>query len=101
MFAENGVHGPDSALKNPAMNPSPFLPRREFLAVIAAALALATGCKPAPGGGGAGGTIKVGEFASLTGTEAAFGQSSHKGTQLAFEELNKAGGVLGKQIEHS
>ena len=43
--------------------------------------------------------IKVGEFASLTGKEAAFGQSSHKGTLLAIEELNAAGGVLGRQFE--
>jgi branched-chain amino acid transport system substrate-binding protein len=62
-----------------------------------------TGCKPAGGGGSgtAGGdTIKIGEFASLTGKEAAFGQSSHKGTQLAIEQANAAGGVLGKKIEY-
>ncbi|MBI3413937.1 MAG: ABC transporter substrate-binding protein [Verrucomicrobia bacterium] len=59
--------------------------------------------KPAgdAGGGSAGGeVIKVGEFASLTGKEAAFGQSSHKGTALAFEELNAVGGVLGKKFQH-
>jgi branched-chain amino acid transport system substrate-binding protein len=44
-------------------------------------------------------TIKVGEYASLTGKEAAFGQSSHKGTVLAIEQINAAGGVLGKKIE--
>ena len=43
--------------------------------------------------------IKVGEFASLTGKEAAFGQSSHKGTLLAIEEINATGGVLGRQFE--
>ncbi|RFC46307.1 MAG: branched-chain amino acid transport system substrate-binding protein [Verrucomicrobia bacterium] len=43
--------------------------------------------------------IKVGEFASLTGKEAAFGQSSHKGTLLAIEELNATGGALGRQFE--
>lgn len=82
-------------------------PRREFLAALAAAVALVTGCKPAEsGGGGTGGAaagsdkIVIGEFASLTGKEAAFGQSSHKGTELAIEELNKAGGVLGKQFQH-
>jgi branched-chain amino acid transport system substrate-binding protein len=47
----------------------------------------------------AGATIKVGEFASLTGKEATFGQSSHKGTLLAIEELNAAGGVLGRKFE--
>jgi branched-chain amino acid transport system substrate-binding protein len=44
-------------------------------------------------------TIKIGEYASLTGKEAAFGQSSHKGTLLAIEEINAAGGVLGQKIE--
>ncbi len=44
-------------------------------------------------------TIKVGEFACLTGKDATFGQSQHKGIQLALEELNAAGGVLGKKIE--
>jgi branched-chain amino acid transport system substrate-binding protein len=44
-------------------------------------------------------TIKIGEYASLTGKEAAFGQSSHKGTLLAVEQVNAAGGVLGRQIE--
>src|SRR3954447_22104570 len=44
-------------------------------------------------------TFKVGEIASLTGKEAVFGQSSHKGTLLAIEGLNDAGGVAGKKIE--
>jgi branched-chain amino acid transport system substrate-binding protein len=43
--------------------------------------------------------IKVGEYASLTGKEASFGQSSHKGIVLAFEELNAAGGVLGRPLQ--
>src|SRR5688500_981248 len=44
-------------------------------------------------------TIRVGEYASLTGKDATFGQSSHKGAVMAFEELNTAGGVLGKKLE--
>ena len=63
------------------------------LALLAAALF--AGCNKQGGGN----TIKVGEFASLTGKEATFGISSHEGTQLAIEELNKAGGLLGKQFE--
>ena len=43
--------------------------------------------------------IKVGEFASLTGGSASFGQSSHNGTALAVDEINAAGGVLGKKID--
>jgi branched-chain amino acid transport system substrate-binding protein len=44
------------------------------------------------------GVIKVGEFASLTGSEASFGQMSHHGTELAIDEVNAQGGVLGKKI---
>ena len=43
--------------------------------------------------------IKIGEYASLTGKEAAYGETSHKGIVLAVEELNARGGVLGKKIE--
>jgi branched-chain amino acid transport system substrate-binding protein len=43
--------------------------------------------------------IKVGEFASLTGGSASFGQSSHKGTALAIDEINAGGGVLGKKLK--
>lgn len=46
-----------------------------------------------------GGEIKVGEFASMTGKEATFGESSHEGTLLAIEEANAAGGVLGKKLK--
>ena len=43
--------------------------------------------------------IKLGEFASMTGKEAVFGQNAHKGTLLAVEETNAAGGVLGRKLE--
>jgi branched-chain amino acid transport system substrate-binding protein len=43
--------------------------------------------------------IKIGAFASLTGKEAGWGQTSHRGIVLAIEEINAAGGVLGRQLE--
>ncbi len=45
------------------------------------------------------GEIPVGEFASLTGGSASFGQSSHKGTALAIDEINASGGLLGKKLK--
>lgn len=42
--------------------------------------------------------IPIGEFASLTGATASFGQSSHNGTKMAIDEVNAAGGVLGKPL---
>ncbi len=44
-------------------------------------------------------TIKVGEYGSLTGKEASFGQSAHMGITMAIEEVNAAGGVLGQKLE--
>jgi len=44
-------------------------------------------------------TIRIGEFASLTGKEATYGQTVHKGTLFAIEEANAAGGVLGRKLE--
>jgi branched-chain amino acid transport system substrate-binding protein len=65
-----------------------------LLAITLSGLMWASGC----GQGDAGNTIKVGEYASLHGSEAAFGNSSHEGTMLAIEQVNAAGGVLGKKI---
>jgi branched-chain amino acid transport system substrate-binding protein len=42
--------------------------------------------------------ILVGEFGSMTGSEATFGISTHRGIELAVNETNDAGGIKGKQI---
>jgi branched-chain amino acid transport system substrate-binding protein len=70
-----------------------------YLAALAVWPLLAGCNKSAPESSADSSMIKVGEFASLTGSEATFGQSSHKGTQLAVDDLNAAGGVLGKKID--
>lgn len=44
-------------------------------------------------------TIMIGNFGSMTGAEATFGLTTRDGIQLAVEEWNKKGGLLGKQIE--
>jgi branched-chain amino acid transport system substrate-binding protein len=67
--------------------------------LLAAGVFLAGCNKPASEAGAGDNVIKIGEFASLTGSEATFGQSSHKGTALAMDDLNVAGGVLGKKIQ--
>jgi branched-chain amino acid transport system substrate-binding protein len=43
--------------------------------------------------------IRIGEFGSLTGAQATFGQSTDEGIQLAVAEFNAAGGVNGKQLK--
>ena len=79
------------------MNTAPV----RILSLLVAGVALLAGCSKSGGGSeAAADAIVIGEFASLTGKEAAFGQSSHKGTQLAIEELNAAGGLLGKPVRY-
>jgi urea transport system substrate-binding protein len=104
------------ALKNTDENGSPEdLTRREVLRkagqtglILAAAHALSpfllSGCGGGNGGGtasgdGGGDTIKVGILHSLTGTMAISEKSLRDAELLAIEEINDAGGVLGKKVE--
>jgi branched-chain amino acid transport system substrate-binding protein len=67
--------------------------------VLVAALALAA-CKPGGGGPTAqSNEIVVGEYGSMTGSEATFGQSTHNGLLMAVEEINAAGGIGGKKVK--
>lgn len=54
---------------------------------------------PEGGGDASGDTIKIGMIAPMTGNNAAYGNSMLEGVQLTIDEINAAGGVLGKQIE--
>jgi len=88
-----------------------ILPRKYFsiLSIFClVAMAAFTGCtssddgSSAQSGGGSSDdaeTIKVGQYYSLTGPQATFGQSSKKGSEMAQKEINAAGGVMGKELE--
>ncbi len=43
--------------------------------------------------------IKIGEYGSLTGSDATFGTSTHNGIMLAVDDLNAQGGINGKKIK--
>ncbi|HET7434509.1 MAG TPA: ABC transporter substrate-binding protein [Thermoanaerobaculia bacterium] len=80
--------------------------RKKLLILSTAVLSLALfGCPPKPEGGASGaaastgGEILVGEYGSLTGPQATFGQSTHNGILLAVDEVNSGGGVNGRQIK--
>lgn len=45
------------------------------------------------------GPIRIGFNLEETGNQATFGISGHKGAELALDELNAAGGVLGRQLQ--
>ncbi|WP_196591456.1 ABC transporter substrate-binding protein [Pectinatus frisingensis] len=55
---------------------------------------LGAGC-----GAGSSDTIKIGGDLELTGNNASYGTSTANGAQLAFDEVNSAGGINGKKIE--
>lgn len=44
-------------------------------------------------------TIKIGSTSPLTGPVAIYGVTATNGAKLAIEEINKNGGILGKQVE--
>ncbi|MBD0335907.1 MAG: ABC transporter substrate-binding protein [Cyanobacteria bacterium Co-bin13] len=77
--------------------------RRTFIQTMAtsAALTSVVGCSrgAAPGSSADGGeTMKVGVLFSLTGGLEIVEKSMHDSTLMAIEEINAAGGVLGKQL---
>ena len=67
--------------------------------LLAAVSLLAVACERKSGGAAdTTGDILVGFYGSLTGDGASFGQSSREGAELAVDELNTAGGVLGRKL---
>lgn len=57
------------------------------------------GSKKEETSGDSAGTIKIGYFGPLTGGTAQAGQAALNGAQIAVNELNEAGGILGRQLE--
>jgi len=49
-------------------------------------------------GGETSGPIKVGVYGDLSGQTSSFGQSTRNGVAMAFDEINKAGGINGRQL---
>jgi len=64
------------------------------LAATGAALVVLSGALPSFADDG----IKVGVLVPTTGSEATYGQDMANAVQIAIDEINKAGGVLGKQV---
>jgi branched-chain amino acid transport system substrate-binding protein len=56
-------------------------------------LAMFSSCAKAPDN-----EIRVGEYGSMTGGTATFGQTTHEGIQIAVDEVNAAGGINGKPV---
>jgi branched-chain amino acid transport system substrate-binding protein len=85
-------------MENNSMKHGKLWHKRMIFAGAAAALCVVTaGCK-SQGGASGGGEILLGEYGSMTGSEATFGKSTDNGIQMAVEEANAKGGVLGKKV---
>lgn len=74
------------------------------LLLSAAVLVLGTACTKKTESAGsasapAGNEILIGQYGSMTGGEATFGQSTDKGVRLAIDAKNAAGGIKGKLIK--
>lgn len=85
--------------------------KKRLLALTVACLSLAlitSGCSSttdepqgtATSTAATGDTIKVGGLAPLTGNLSIYGIATNNGVKLAIDEINAAGGVLGKQLEY-
>lgn len=66
---------------------------KQALSVLFLSFLLLTGCTKNQN------EIVIGEYDSLTGSDATFGLSTNKGVRLAIDETNAAGGVKGKKIK--
>ncbi len=66
-----------------------------LMVILSLALSACGGAVPGAGGN----TIKIGAALCLTGIQAPLDEPALKGAQVAVDEINKKGGVLGKQLE--
>ena len=55
-------------------------------------------CNPSGGDTAPTEEIVIGEYGSLTGEDATFGTSTKNGIEIAVDEVNAAGGLLGKKV---
>jgi branched-chain amino acid transport system substrate-binding protein len=69
------------------------------VAVVLAGCGGGSGTKIAGGQGAPAGPIKIGVVGPMTGLAGFVGKNMVEGIQLAVEDLNEGGGVLGRQVE--
>ncbi|MCL6522152.1 MAG: ABC transporter substrate-binding protein, partial [Firmicutes bacterium] len=79
--------------------------QRVFLGMAFFGIVASAGCGGSGGGSAQTGTgqanspIKVGFNFELTGSIATFGQHTMQGAQMALDEINAKGGILGRKLE--
>lgn len=83
----------------PAPTTAPAKPAEATKAPAAPAATAAPAAAPTTAPAATGGTIKIGFGGPLTGDQAYFGKTWLNGAQLAINEVNAAGGLLGSKLE--
>jgi branched-chain amino acid transport system substrate-binding protein len=76
--------------------------KRTLLALLLlTSLLIGFACERRGGGtnGNSSGPILVGYYGDLSGRTSSFGQSTKNGVEMAADEINKAGGINGRQIQ--
>jgi len=69
--------------------------------IVAASALVLTGCASGGSGSSGGGTLLIGGIAGTTGAYGSTGQAVVNGTQVAVDEINAKGGILGKKLKFS
>jgi branched-chain amino acid transport system substrate-binding protein len=70
-----------------------------LLLITSLLFAFACERKGGPGAGGQTGDIVIGYYGDLSGRTSNFGQSTKRGVEMAADEINKSGGINGRQIK--
>ena len=73
---------------------------KKFNVVLLGAALLLTACGGSKETSTEADVVKIGGIGPLTGPLAIYGVTSTNGSKLAMEEINKNGGILGKQVEY-
>lgn len=76
--------------------------KRIFAAVLAAVMLVSAmaGCSGKKNAAASGNKITIGGLAPLTGEVSVYGIATNNGVKIAVDEINNAGGILGKQINY-
>ncbi|MGZ4811070.1 MAG: ABC transporter substrate-binding protein [Thermoanaerobaculia bacterium] len=77
---------------------------RTSIVLMAVVTLVLFGCQPksennAVSSTSGGNEILIGEYGSLTGPQATFGQSTHNGVMMAIDEVNAKGGINGRKLK--
>ena len=78
-----------------------FAQRTAAMALVIGTVGVLAACSPSPAGGDSSEPISIGVVGPQTGPLAEIGENQVAGAEVAIEQINAAGGILGRQVELS